>query len=63
MNAAMVGAGAGLILALAEFAFFQMLAKRVDLPETRKALRVTAILQIVLFPVVGWFVGPLLFGD
>ena len=39
------------------------LAGRVDLPETKRVLKVTGLSQFVLLPVVGWFVGPLFVGD
>ncbi|PZO76759.1 MAG: hypothetical protein DI629_15550 [Mesorhizobium amorphae] len=63
MSLAWLGAGLGLALALAELLVIRALSRRVDLPETRQALRVAAMVQIVLFPVAGWFILPLVFGD
>ena len=63
MSLAAVGAAVGLALAFVEFAFLRALSRRVDLPDTRQALRVAAMIQIVLFPIAGWFLAPMLFGD
>ena len=63
MSAAALGALVGLGLALAEFVFLRVLAGRVELPETRKVLTVVGATQLVLFPLLGWFLAPLLFGD
>jgi hypothetical protein len=35
--------------------FLRALSRRVDLPETKKVLNVVGMVQLVLFPVVGWF--------
>lgn len=63
MSAAMIGALVGLVLAVADFALLRLLATRVDLDETRRVLNVTGMIQLVLLPVVGWFVAPLIAGD
>ena len=63
MSVALAGALAGLVLALIELLFLRALSRRVDLPETRTALGVAGMVQIVLFPVMGWFISPLLFGE
>ncbi len=63
MSFALAGALVGLGLALFELFFLRALAKRVDLPETRTALAVAGVVQIVLFPVLGWFTAPYLFGE
>ncbi|HEV7255633.1 MAG TPA: hypothetical protein VGN97_21345 [Mesorhizobium sp.] len=63
MSVAAIGAFVGLVLALAELVFLRALAGRVDLPETRRVLHVVGATQIVLFPVLGWFLAPLAFGD
>ena len=63
MSPALLGALAGLALAAVDFALLRLLASRVDLPETKTALKVTGAIQLVLLPVVGWFVGRYLFGE
>jgi len=63
MDAAVIGAGIGLALALLELLFLRALSARVDLPETKKVLRLVGVIQLVLFPVLGWFLAPLVFGD
>ena len=63
MSAALLGALAGLAIAVVDFALLRLLASRVDLAETKVALNVTGAIQLVLLPVVGWFVGQYAFGD
>ncbi len=63
MSLAAVSALIGLVLALAELVFLRALAGRVDLPETRRVLAVVGATQLVLFPILGWFLAPLVFGD
>ena len=63
MSVGVMGAFAGLLLAAAEFLFLRKLATRVALPETRRVLNITGIVQFVLLPVVGWLVAPLVVGD
>ena len=64
MSAAnLIGAALGLVLAFAEYMFLRALAGRVDLPETKRVLRVAGWSQFVLFPVLGFFLAPLFVGD
>ena len=63
MSAGMFGALIGLALAFAGAGFLFALSRRVDLPETRRALRVTATAELLLLPAIGWFLGPLLAGE
>jgi hypothetical protein len=63
MSVALIGGLAGLVIGIASLVFSRMLAGRVDLPETRQALRISGIIQLIFFPVAGWFIAPLLFGD
>ena len=63
MSASVFGAFAGLGLALASAGFLFALARRVDLPETRRALHLAAGIEIVLLPLAGWFLGPLIAGE
>jgi hypothetical protein len=63
MSAGVVSALVGLAIAIADFALLRLLASRVDLPETRRVLTVTGLSQLVLLPLVGFFVGPLFTGE
>ena len=63
MSLPMIGALVGLVIALGFAAFSFALSRRVDLDETRKALHVSALIQLIVLPVAGWFVAPALFGD
>lgn len=63
MSAALIGALAGLVVALAELVFLRALTRRVELAETKRALNVAGAVQLVLLPVAGWLIGPLVVGD
>jgi phosphate/sulfate permease len=63
MSAGIVGALVGLALALGYLAFARALGRRVELEDTRKALNVSAIVQIVLLPVMGYAAATFAFGD
>ncbi len=63
MSWSMIGALVGLAIAGSFTAFSWVLSQRVDLDDTRKALRVSALIQIIFLPVAGWFIAPALFGD
>jgi hypothetical protein len=63
MSVAFIGALVGLLIGGVSLGFSRALAGRVDLPETRLALNISGWIQLVFFPVAGWFVAPLLFGD
>jgi hypothetical protein len=63
MSGSVIGALVGIVIAAADFVVLKMLAGRVDLDETKRVLNVTAASQFVLLPLVGWFVGPYVFGE
>ena len=63
MSAGLMGAAAGLVLALGYMVFARALSRRVELEDTRKALRVSAVVQIVLLPLMGYAAGRLIYGD
>ncbi len=63
MSAGLVGALIGLVIAIADFALLRLLASRVELPETKRVLNVTGLSQLVLLPIVGFFVAPLFSGE
>ena len=63
MSGGLIGTLIGLVIAVVDFALLRMLSARVELHDTKRVLSVTGIAQLVLFPVVGFFVGPYVFGD
>ncbi|RLQ87675.1 hypothetical protein [Notoacmeibacter ruber] len=63
MTANLIGLIAGLVLAAVDFALLTMLGRRMDLAGPRGVLRITAIVQLIAFPIIGWFLGPYLFGE
>jgi hypothetical protein len=63
MTASGIGALVGVLVAAVDWFALNLLAGRVDLPETKQVLKVTGLSQFVLLPIVGWFVGPLFVGD
>ncbi|CCV14586.1 hypothetical protein [Mesorhizobium sp. STM 4661] len=63
MNANLIGASVGLVVAAADFALLRLLASRVELDETKRVLNITGLSQFVLLPIVGWFVAPLFAGE
>ncbi|WP_127598293.1 hypothetical protein [Nitratireductor alexandrii] len=63
MGAGLIGALVGLVIAVADLALLRLLAARVDLPETKRVLNVTGLSQLVLLPIVGFFIAPLIAGE
>ncbi|MCO6390750.1 hypothetical protein GTW25_06880 [Aliihoeflea aestuarii] len=63
MSTALIGALVGLGIGIVDFAFLRLLATRVDLAETKTALNVAGVSQLVILPVIGYVVAPYLFGD
>ena len=63
MSTGLIGALIGLVVAILDFAFLRLLAGRVDLAETKRALNVAGVAQLVLLPVMGWFLGPIIAGE
>ena len=63
MNAGIIGALIGLVLAAADFLLLRTLASRVELPETKRVLGITGITQFVFLPVIGYFVAPYVIGE
>jgi len=62
-TAALIGALVGVLVAVADYFLLSLLSSRVDLPETKRVLKITGLSQFLLLPLVGWFVGPLIAGD
>jgi hypothetical protein len=63
MSTALIGGLAGLAIGIVDFVFLRVLATRVDLAETKTALNVAGVSQLVILPVIGYVVAPYLFGD
>ena len=63
MSAGAVGALLGLFLAAVDFLLLRALARRVDLPETKRVLHVTGLTQFVLLPLIGYIVAPYVIGE
>ncbi len=63
MNASVIGALVGLVIAAVDYLLLRLLASRVDLDDTKRVLKITGISQFVLLPIVGWFAGPFVVGD
>ncbi|MEQ8601940.1 MAG: hypothetical protein RID96_10725 [Nitratireductor sp.] len=63
MGAGLIGALVGLVIAVADLALLRLLAQRVDLPETKRVLNITGLSQLVLLPIVGFFIAPLIAGE
>jgi ABC-type lipoprotein release transport system permease subunit len=62
MSTALVGALVGLAIGLAAFLSISAVAARVEREDTKKVLRVAGLVDLVLFPVAGWFLAPMLMG-
>ena len=63
MSTALVGAIIGLALGIASYAMLSVLAGRVDLAETRRVLKIAGMVELVIFPIVGWFAGAQFAGE
>ena len=63
MSTALIGGLVGLAIGIVDFVFLRVLATRVDLAETKTALNVAGVSQLVILPVIGYVVAPYLFGD
>ena len=57
------GALVGLGLGVVGFIAMRVLARRVELAETKTALNLAAIVDLALFPVLGAFLGGLITGE
>ena len=63
MSGMQLGAIVGLGLGVVGFIAMRALARRVELDETKQVLNMAAIVDLVLLPVLGAFVGGLMVGD
>ncbi|MFP1631400.1 hypothetical protein ACLB6G_06645 [Zhengella sp. ZM62] len=63
MSAAAIGALIGLVVAAVDWALLRALSGRVDMEETKLALKAAGLVQFLLLPVIGWFVAPYVIGE
>ncbi len=63
MSGMQIGAIIGLCMGVVGFFAMRTLARRVELPETKSALNLAAIVDLALFPVLGAFAGGLVTGE
>lgn len=63
MSIAVIGAVVGLVIAAADYAALTLLAGRVELDETKRALRITGLVQFVFLPILGWIIAPYVIGE
>ena len=59
----LTGALIGLAMGIVGFVALRALARRVELPDTRRALSIASIVDLVLFPVLGALASGLFTGE
>ena len=62
MSAGILGALAGLAIGYMFFEGMNQVAKRVEKPDTRRVLRIAGIADLIVMPIVGFFVARTVFG-
>jgi ABC-type lipoprotein release transport system permease subunit len=62
MTLALFGAIAGLAVGYAAFEAINQLARRVEKDETKRVLRIAGMADLIIFPVIGFFAVPMMFG-
>ncbi|NJR14073.1 MAG: hypothetical protein HC779_07870 [Phyllobacteriaceae bacterium] len=62
MTLALLGALIGLGIGYAAFEAVNALSRKVEKAETKRVLRIAGFSDLIIFPVVGYFVVPMLFG-
>ncbi len=66
MSPALIGAAAGAVLGLVNFIVLWQIASKAELDPTRHKvagmLKMVAWLDLLAFPVAGYFIAPLVFG-
>jgi hypothetical protein len=62
MSVALAGALVGLLVGLAAYAAIIRVAEAMPNADVKKVLRIAGLVDVVLFPVVGWFAAPMIFG-
>jgi hypothetical protein len=62
MTSSEIGLIAGLALGILNYGLLYALQKRVELPETKKVLKIVALLDLALMPFLGFLIGSYVFG-
>jgi dipeptide/tripeptide permease len=62
MSVALAGALVGLLIGFVAYAAIVRVAEAMPNPDVKKVLRIAGLVDVVLFPVAGWFVAPMIFG-
>ncbi len=62
MSVSLIGALIGLVIGVADFLVLRLVADRVEMPETKRVLTLAGLAQVVILPVAGWLLAPMLFG-
>jgi nitrate reductase NapE component len=57
MTAGPVGLVVGTVFGIVAYRALQALKARVEMPETKKALQIMAVIDLVSFPVLGYLAG------
>ncbi len=60
MTAPLIGLAIGLFVAIANYLALMRLSGRVSKPETKKVLKIVALLDLVIMPALGWWIGNLI---
>jgi hypothetical protein len=64
MSAQLIGGLFGLGLGVVDLVLFRSISAKPDFPErNRKMLENLGYAQVVFFPIIGWFVGPMVLGE
>ena len=58
----MIGAGIGFTLGIVNYGMLTKLAERVEKQETKKVLKIVALLDLVILPLIGFLIGTHVFG-
>ncbi len=61
-TAALVGLAIGIVLGVVNYLVLGRLAGRVEMAETRRVLRLVALIDLVVLPVAGFLIGAYVWG-
>jgi len=61
-TAALVGLAIGVLLGVVNYMVLGRLAGRVEMEETRRVLRLVALIDLVVLPVAGYLIGAYVWG-
>jgi|CXWK01.1.fsa_nt_gi biopolymer transport protein ExbB/TolQ len=60
MPVPLIGLAIGLVVAIANYLALMRLSARVSKPETRKVLKIVALLDLIIMPALGWWIGTII---